>query len=108
MEGSFSRPYKSERHPHTNMAKASVNMLTRTLGESLAGEKIYINSVDTGWVTDEQPVPMQAATRPAQGFEPPLDVLDGAARVCDLIIDVALDGVPQYGKFLKDYRAVEW
>ncbi|WP_204250947.1 Rossmann-fold NAD(P)-binding domain-containing protein, partial [Saezia sanguinis] len=30
MEGVFARGYKGAGHPHTNMAKAALNMLTRT------------------------------------------------------------------------------
>ncbi|GAA4089518.1 SDR family oxidoreductase [Actinomadura miaoliensis] len=106
MEGSFSRPYKSVRHPHTNMAKAALNMMTRTSAADYAASGIYMNSVDTGWVTDERPHPSRTAQR-ALGFRPPLDVIDGAARVYDPIVR-GVRGEPVHGLFLKDYRPVEW
>ena len=47
MEGKFYR-YKMPNHPHTNMAKAACNMLTRTSSEDLAkNHRIFMNSVDT-------------------------------------------------------------
>jgi len=106
MEGSFSRHAKTVRHPHTNMAKASLNMLTRTAAADYAASGIHMNSVDTGWITDERPHPDKTAQREA-GFRPPLDVIDGAARVYDPIVR-GVQGHPVSGLFLKDYRAVEW
>ncbi|MEU7824556.1 SDR family NAD(P)-dependent oxidoreductase [Catellatospora sp. NPDC049133] len=106
MEGSFSRENKTQRHPHTNMAKAALNMLTRTLADDYHGDGILMNSVDTGWVTDERPHPDKQAQREA-GFRPPLDVIDGAARVYDPIVR-AEAGDPVHGAFLKDYRQVAW
>ena len=56
MEGQFSRRYKGAGHPHTNMAKASLNMLTRTSAEEmLQTDRILMSAVDTGWITDERP-----------------------------------------------------
>jgi NAD(P)-dependent dehydrogenase (short-subunit alcohol dehydrogenase family) len=106
MEGSFSRENKTVRHPHTNMAKASLNMLTRTAADDYAVSGIYMNSVDTGWVTDERPHPDKTAAREA-GFRPPLDVIDGASRVYDPIAR-GVGGERVYGMFLKDYRPAEW
>ncbi|MBG0828738.1 SDR family oxidoreductase [Planomonospora sp. ID67723] len=106
MEGSFSRENKTVRHPHTNMAKASLNMLTRTAAADYAASGIHMNSVDTGWVTDERPHPAKTAQREA-GFRPPLDVIDGAARVYDPIVR-GVGGERMSGLFLKDYRPVEW
>ncbi|MEU8228160.1 SDR family NAD(P)-dependent oxidoreductase [Actinoplanes sp. NPDC048967] len=106
MEGSFSRQGKTVRHPHTNMAKASLNMLVRTVAADYERDGIHMNSVDTGWVTDERPHPARTAVREA-GFRPPLDVVDGAARVYDPIVR-GLRGDPVSGQFLKDYRSVPW
>ncbi|MCO5988074.1 SDR family NAD(P)-dependent oxidoreductase [Actinoallomurus spadix] len=106
MEGSFSRGFKTVRHPHTNMAKAALNMLTRTSAADYAASGIYMTSVDTGWVTDERPHPDKAAQREA-GFRPPLDVIDGAARVYDPIVR-GVGGERLSGLFLKDYRPVDW
>ncbi|WP_459799614.1 SDR family NAD(P)-dependent oxidoreductase [Herbidospora sp. RD11066] len=103
MEGSFSRPNKTVRHPHTNMAKAGLNMLTRTAAPDYAAAGIHMNSVDTGWCTDERPHPEKANSR----FRPPLDVIDGAARVYDPIVR-GVGGQPVSGYFLKDFRPVEW
>ncbi|WP_235018118.1 SDR family oxidoreductase [Thermomonospora echinospora] len=106
MEGSFSRVNKTVRHPHTNMAKASLNMLTRTVAADYAASGIHMNSVDTGWVTDERPHPDKLAQR-AAGFRPPLDVVDGAARVYHPVVR-GVRGERMSGLFLKDYRPVEW
>lgn len=106
MEGSFSREQKTVRHPHTNMAKAALNMLTRTAAADYAASGIHMNSVDTGWVTDERPHPDKTAQREA-GFRPPLDVIDGAARVYDPIVR-GVGGNRMSGLFLKDYRPVDW
>ncbi len=106
MEGSFSREHKTVRHAHTNMAKASLNMLTRTAAADYAASGIYMNSVDTGWVTDERPHPIKTALREA-GFRPPLDVIDGAARIYDPVVR-GVSGHPVSGLFLKDYRSVNW
>lgn len=104
MEGKFDYPNKQSAHPHTNMAKASLNMLTRTSAAALAERGIYMNSVDTGWITNENPWPQTEAMK-REGFEPPLDELDGAARVLDPIFR---EGPPLWGQFLKDYVAATW
>jgi NAD(P)-dependent dehydrogenase (short-subunit alcohol dehydrogenase family) len=59
MEGQFGgRWYKGAGHPHTNMAKAALNMLTRTSArEMLEQDGILMTAVDTGWITDERPHP---------------------------------------------------
>jgi NAD(P)-dependent dehydrogenase (short-subunit alcohol dehydrogenase family) len=107
MEGSFGRTQKTERHPHTNMAKAGLNMLTRTVANRLGVDQIFVNSVDTGWATDERPVPQQEADG-GHRFVPPLDVVDGAARVCDPIFRSARGDFVGFGQFLKDYKPTEW
>lgn len=108
MEGKFLRYIKTERHPHTNMAKAALNMLTHTSASDLVKSGIFMNSVDTGWVTDEDPVALAAAKQQAHDFQPPLDIVDGAARVCDPFFDGILTGKHWCGKFLKDYFPVDW
>ncbi|WP_372364658.1 SDR family oxidoreductase [Candidatus Uabimicrobium sp. HlEnr_7] len=102
MEGQFSRETKTSFHPHTNMAKASLNMITRTSAQDFAVNSIYMNSVDTGWITDENPI----SKRP-QGFTPPLDIIDGAARVYDPVVS-GINKDPLYGRFFKDYKSVDW
>src|SRR6185436_15507244 len=60
MEGQFYRRFKTTRHPHTNMAKAALNMMTRTSAADYHADGIHMNSVDTGWITDEDPVDIAA------------------------------------------------
>ncbi len=108
MEGKFHRFFKEDRHPHTNMAKAALNMLTHTAAGSLAKDGIYINAVDTGWVTDEDPVELAKKKEELHDFQPPLDIVDGAARVMDPLIDGINTGKHWSGKFLKDYRPIDW
>ena len=108
MEGKFHRFHKEDRHPHTNMAKAALNMLTHTASGSLEKLGIYINAVDTGWVTDEDPVELAKRKEEIHDFQPPLDIVDGAARVMDPLIDGINTGKHWSGKFLKDYRPIDW
>ncbi len=108
MEGKFFRFKKDERHPHTNMAKAALNMLTHTSAEDLSKYGIYINAVDTGWVTDEDPAELSRFKQKVHDFQPPLDIVDGAARVCDPFFDGILTGKHWCGKFLKDYFPIDW
>ncbi len=108
MEGKFLRFKKSERHPHTNMAKAALNMLTHTAAAELAQHGIYMNAVDTGWVTDEDPAALAAFKQEQHDFQPPLDIVDGAARVCDPFFNGILTGKHWCGKFLKDYFPIDW
>ena len=107
MEGVFSRRYKGPGHPHTNMAKAALNMLTRTsAGEMFETDGILMTSVDTGWITDERPHPTKVRLA-EEGFHAPLDLIDGAARVYDPIVQGEA-GVDLYGVFLKDYAPANW
>ena len=108
MEGKFHRYTKTDRHPHTNMAKAALNMLTHTSASDLANYGIFMNAVDTGWVTDEDPAALAARKQEVHDFQPPLDIVDGAARVCDPFFDGILTGKHWCGKFLKDYFPVDW
>src|SRR5437667_249829 len=85
MEGQFHREYKTDKHPHTNMAKAALNMMTRTSAADYVRDGIHMNSVDTGWVTDEDAAALAERKRETHGFHPPLDVVDGAARILDPI-----------------------
>jgi NAD(P)-dependent dehydrogenase (short-subunit alcohol dehydrogenase family) len=108
MEGKFYRDFKEDRHPHTNMAKAALNMLTHTAAGTLAKEGIFMNAVDTGWVTDEDPVELAKRKQEEQDFQPLLDIVDGAARVMDPLFDGINTGKHWSGKFLKDYRPIAW
>lgn len=108
MEGKFHRFTKTDRHPHTNMAKAALNMLTHTSASDLANYGIFMNAVDTGWVTDEDPLALSKRKEAEHDFQPPLDIVDGAARVCDPFFHGILTGKHWSGKFLKDYFPVDW
>ncbi|MDW4572958.1 SDR family NAD(P)-dependent oxidoreductase [Microbacterium sp. M3] len=107
MEGVFNRGYKGPGHPHTNMAKAAVNMLTRTSARELfEKDRILMTSVDTGWITDERPHPTKVRLA-EEGFHAPLDLVDGAARVYDPIVRGEA-GEDLFGVFLKDYAPGQW
>ena len=108
MEGQFGRESKTIYHPHTNMAKAALNMMTRTAAADYAQSGIYMNSVDTGWVTDENPHPQRAKAQ-ERGFWTPLDAADAVARIYDPIAQGITDPAePLSGHFLKDYAPYAW
>jgi NAD(P)-dependent dehydrogenase (short-subunit alcohol dehydrogenase family) len=104
MEGIFSRHTKTDKHPHTNMAKAALNMMTLTAAPDYAKDGILMNAVDTGWVTDEDPALHAERKKTELDFQPPLDIVDGAARVLDPVF--ASTGA--FGKFYKDYKTSQW
>jgi NAD(P)-dependent dehydrogenase (short-subunit alcohol dehydrogenase family) len=108
MEGQFYRRFKTDKHPHTNMAKAALNMMTRTSAPDYVKDGIHMNSVDTGWVTDEDPIHVAERKTHENGFHPPLDIVDGAARIVDPIFDGMNTGRHVWGQFLKDYRPTPW
>jgi NAD(P)-dependent dehydrogenase (short-subunit alcohol dehydrogenase family) len=108
MEGIFSRGTKTDKHPHTNMAKAALNMMTLTAARDYVNDRIHMNAVDTGWVTDEDPAVHADRKKNELDFQPPLDIVDGAARVCDPFFSGLLTGVHVSGRFLKDYKPSNW
>lgn len=108
VEGQFYRNFKTTRHPHTNMAKAALNMMTRTSATDYFNDGIHMNSVDTGWVTDEDPAEIAARKTIEERFHPPLDIVDGAARIVDPIIAGINSGEQVWGQFLKDYKPTDW
>jgi NAD(P)-dependent dehydrogenase (short-subunit alcohol dehydrogenase family) len=108
MEGNFTADRgKTGKHPHTNMAKAAMNMITRTCAEGYARRGIWMNSVDPGWVSNEAPTPAAEAMAQA-GFREPLDLIDAAARVLDPVFVGVSTGHNVFGKLFKDYREVSW
>ena len=108
MEGQFSR-HKTIYHPHTNMAKAALNMMTHTSAAGYAKDGIYMNAVDTGWVTDENPTAKRLRKQEELGFFAPLDIVDGMARIYHPIaVGVENEETPFFGQFLKDYAPCKW
>ena len=83
-------------------------MLTHTSASDLAKDGIYMNAVDTGWVTDEDPAQIAKYKEEIHDFQPPLDIVDGAARVCDPFFDGINREEHWSGKFLKDYFPIDW
>ena len=103
MEGKFNRRFKSTQHCHTNMSKASLNMLTRTCGRYFAKHKIFMTSVDTGWVSEMNPNQLFKYDRTV-----PLDEIDGAMRVLDPVIEGYSKKKFLHSIFLKDYKETDW
>ena len=113
MEGKFYR-YKSDQHPHTNLAKAALNMMTRTSAQDYVKSHIYMTAVDTGWINDEKPMEIAARHGERHNFQTPIDEIDAAARVLDPVISPLLAAQqgrsvePPFGVFLKDFVKCEW
>jgi NAD(P)-dependent dehydrogenase (short-subunit alcohol dehydrogenase family) len=107
VEGQYSRRHKDGRHPHLDMAKAALNMLTRASADDYARDRIFMNSVDVGWFSNGEPAEVAAAMR-ARGFTLPLDEIDAAARVCDPIFSGVRTGANRHGQLLKNYAPTGW
>ena len=108
MEGKFYR-HKTANHPHTNMAKAALNMMTRTSAPELAAaHAIFMTAVDTGWINDENPREKAARIAERHDFQTPIDEIDAAARVLHPVFHGVRTGAPMCGVFLKDYAETEW
>ena len=105
-EGQFNSD-KPWRHPHTNMPKASLNMMTRTCASEYAKHKIFMNAVDPGWISFQHPYPQVLAMQ-QRGVQPPFDAVDAAARICDPIYLGVNEERYFYGKLFKDYAESQW
>jgi len=107
-EGSFSSGsgFKNSAHPHTNVAKAGLNMLARTIASDLRRDAIFVSAADPGWVSWMQPGSSQAAERA------PLSEEDGAARCLDPVFSglkaVKNRRCPPSGVLFKDFRVAPW
>jgi len=107
VEGRFSGRDKPGRHPHTNMAKAALNMFTRTSSREFKALGVYMNSVDPGWVSFQQSESGQETLR-ARDLSPPFDLQDAAARVLDPVYVGLNEGKLEWGRFFKDYAPIDW
>jgi hypothetical protein len=69
---------------------------------------IHRKSGDTGWVPDADPVAHAERKTRIHDFHPPLDIVDGAARIVDPLFDGVATGRHVWGLFLKDYKPAPW
>jgi NAD(P)-dependent dehydrogenase (short-subunit alcohol dehydrogenase family) len=106
-EGQFSYAGKTIHHPHTNMTKAALNMLTRTSAADFFEDKIYMNSVDVGWISTGANEEKRARLF-NKLIIPPLDSVDGAMRIVHPILETESGNDDLFGKLLKNYVVVEW
>ena len=109
VEGQFYRRFKTTRHPHTNMAKAALNMMTRTSAADYHADGIHMNAVDTGWVSDEDPAddrraqdaPSSTSTRRSTSSTAPPASSTRSSPASTPATHV-------WGQFLKDYAPTPW
>ena len=106
-EGRFNAGNKSWRYPHTNMAKAALNQMTRTCASEYAQQSIFMNAVDSGWVSFQQPYPDVEAMK-HQGVKLRLDATDSAARICDPICMGSTEQKYFQSKLFRNYREISW
>lgn len=114
VEGIFNH-FKRSTHPHTNMAKASLNMLTLTISSYYKESSIYVTCVDTGWVTqmNEFHNLLNNDISVVNEFEnqyisTPLDEVDGAMRVLHPVFEGITNKKYMDGVLLKDYKVHNW
>lgn len=106
MECNFYAPRKNTRHVHTNMAKAALNMITRTVAPHYKDYNVFMNSVDTGWITNEKPNPQNLGNTERKA-QMAIDEIDGAMRILDPVLQ-GVNGAQTYGKLFKNYREYPW
>lgn len=105
-EGIFSYENKTVFHPHTNMTKAALNMLTLTSASAFAAQNIFMTAVDVGWISTGAKETLRKKQF-EEGYIPPLDSVDGAARIFHPIIE-SINGNHIFGKLLKNYKIHSW
>ncbi|WGH76450.1 SDR family oxidoreductase [Tenacibaculum tangerinum] len=107
-EGIFSYYNKTKFHPHTNMTKAALNMMTRTSGEQYATEYgIYMYAVDVGWISTGAKESLREKQF-EKAYVPPLDSVDGAARILHPIVEGIKETPILAGTLLKNYKIENW
>ena len=111
-EGIFNH-VKRTTHVHTNMAKAALNMITRTCAKYFEKEGIYMTSADPGWVSHMNEINkiFDDETKKYSEMEMacvPLDELDGAMRILHPIIEGIKNKNYYSGILLKDYVKSKW
>ena len=106
-EGQFSYDNKTIYHPHTNMTKAALNMLTRTSAGEYETKNILMFAVDVGWVSTGAREELRQKQF-EKGYIPPLDPVDGAARITDPIFNALRNNIIATGVLLKDYQVKDW
>ena len=105
VEGRFNTKQKLARHVHTNMAKASLNMMTHSIASDFAGDRIFVYSCDPGWVSNQFPPGYEIS----QEFEPYLSYDDGAARVLyPITLHLTDETIKDSGLFFKDYKIIQY
>lgn len=105
-EGIFSYTNKTIFHPHTNMTKAALNMMTLTSAKEFAEDSIYMTSVDVGWISTGAKESLRKKQF-EEGYIPPLDSVDGASRIFDPIFQ-GINGKSIFGVLLKNYKVTNW
>lgn len=105
-EGIFSYTNKTIFHPHTNMTKAALNMMTLTSAKEFAVDSIFMTSVDVGWISTGAKESLRKKQF-EEGYIPPLDSVDGASRIFDPIVD-GINGKSIFGVLLKNYKVSQW
>ncbi|MDE6501477.1 MAG: SDR family oxidoreductase [Ruminococcus sp.] len=105
VEGRFNTKQKLARHVHTNMAKASLNMMTHSISSDFVRDGIYVYSCDPGWVSNQFPPAYEISVN----FKPYLTFEDGAMRILYPIIkNFNEEKIKDYGMFYKDYRIIDY
>lgn len=105
VEGRFNTKQKLARHVHTNMAKASLNMMTHSISSDFVRDGIYVYSCDPGWVSNQFPPAYEISI----SFKPYLTYEDGAMRILYPIIkNFNEEKIKDYGMFYKDYKIIDY